>query len=146
MAKIAFLGAGSLGFGPRLVGDILSFPELVDSTIHLVDPNTERLEFIQQIINRMVSEAGLPTQIEASTEREVALDGADYVIASIRVGSGLEQEALDVQIPLEVGGLRQTVADTVGIGGLMKGLRTIPVMLDIARDMEQFCPDALMLN
>ena len=146
MAKIAFLGAGSLGFGPRLVGDILSFPELVDSTIHLVDPNTERLEFIQQIINRMVSEAGLPTQIEASTEREVALDGADYVIVSIRVGSGLEQEALDVQIPLEVGGLRQTVADTVGIGGLMKGLRTIPVMLDIARDMEQFCPDALMLN
>ncbi|HIP08780.1 MAG TPA: hypothetical protein EYG65_03515 [Rhodospirillales bacterium] len=70
----------------------------------------------------------------------------DYVIASIRVGNALEPEALDIEIPLKVGGLRQTVADTVGIGGLMKGLRTIPAMLNIARDMEKYCPDAILLN
>jgi len=146
MLKIAFLGAGSLGFGPRLVSDILSFPELTDSVIHLVDPASERLEFIESYVRRMVSEANLPTQIAASTERESALDGADYVIASIRVGQYFEPETLDIMIPYEVGGLRQTVSDTVGVGGIMKGLRTIPPMLDIARDMERLCPNAILLN
>jgi len=146
MIKIAFLGAGSLGFGPRLVGDILSFPELVESEIHLVDPAKERLEFMDSHLSRMVKEAGLPTKISGSTEREAALDGADYVIASIRVGEGFRPETLDKLIPHQVGGLRQTVADTVGIGGIMKGLRTIPVMLDFARDMERLCPKAIMLN
>ena len=146
MAKIAFLGAGSFGFGRRLIGDLLSFPELLDSTIHLVDPDSERLELTHTYAQRIVRELNLPTQIAASTERKPALDGADYVIVSIRVGANMGPEALDVQIPLEVGGLRQTVSDTVGIGGLMKGLRTIPAMLDIARDMERLCPDAPMLN
>ena len=146
MAKIAFLGAGSLGFGKRLVGDILSFPELADSTIHLVDPDGERLALTHTYAKRMVSELDLPAQIIASTERQSALDGADYVIVSIRVGVNMEPESLDVQIPLEVGGLRQTVSDTIGVGGLMKGLRTIPAMLDIARDMESLCPHAPMLN
>ena len=146
MAKIAFLGAGSFGFGRRLIGDLLSFPELVDSTIHLVDPDSERLELTHTYAQRIARELNLPTQITASTERESALDGANYVIVSIRVGANMGPEALDVQIPLEVGGLRQTVSDTVGIGGLMKGLRTIPAMLDIARDMERLCPDAPMLN
>ena len=146
MAKIAFLGAGSFGFGRRLIGDLLSFPELLDSTIHLVDPDSERLALTHTHAQRIMRELNLPTQIAASTERKPALDGADYVIVSIRVGANMEPEALDVQIPLEVGGLRQTVSDTVGIGGLMKGLRTIPAMLDIARDMEELCPDAPMLN
>jgi alpha-galactosidase len=146
MLKIAFLGAGSLGFGPRLVSDILSFPELVDSTIHLVDPASERLEFIASYVRRMVKEANLPTQIVASTERESALDGANYVIASIRVGQFFEPETLDIMIPHKVGGLRQTVSDTVGVGGIMKGLRTIPPMLDCARDMERLCPKAMLLN
>ena len=105
MLKIAFLGAGSLGFGPRLISDILSFPELVDSTIHLVDPASERLEFMASYARRMVSEANLPTRIEASVERKPALDGADYVIASIRVGKFFEPETLDVIIPYKVGGL-----------------------------------------
>jgi len=146
MLKIAFLGAGSLGFGPRLVSDILSFPELTDSVIHLVDPASERLDFIESYVQRMVSDANLPTKIVASTERESALDGANYVIASIRVGQYFEPETLDVMIPYEVGGLRQTVSDTVGVGGIMKGLRTIPPMLDIARDMERLCPKAILLN
>jgi alpha-galactosidase len=146
MAKIAFLGAGSIGFGWRLVADILSFPELAGFTIHLVDPDQERLELVHAFAHRLAREARLPAHIEASTERAAALDGADYVIVSIRVGSRLQPESLDVQIPLEVGGLRQTVADTVGIGGLMKALRTVPVMLEIARDMERRCPNALMLN
>jgi alpha-galactosidase len=146
MIKIAFLGAGSIGFGRRLVSDILSFPELTEATLHLVDPDAERLDLIEGAVRRMVREARLPTRLAASTERAAALDGADFVIASIRTGSRLQPEALDVQIPLEVGGLRQTVSDTIGIGGLMKGLRTIPPMLAIARDMERYCPDALLLN
>ena len=146
MIKIAFLGAGSLGFGPRLVSDILSFPELVESEIHLVDPAEDRLRFMESHICRMVKEAELPTQISASTAREAALDGADYVIASIRVGEGFVPETLDRLIPHQVGGLRQTLADTVGVGCIMKGLRTIPVMLDFARDMERLCPKAIMLN
>ena len=146
MANIAFLGAGSLGFGRRLVSDILSFPELADGTIHLMDPSAERLGFIHNLSERMVEAAGLPTSIESSTEREAALDGADYVIASVRVGEGMAPEALDVRIPYEVGGLRQTVSDTIGVGGIMKGLRTIPAMLDIAYDMERLCPTAVLLN
>lgn len=148
MIKIAFLGAGSmggsLGFGPRLVGDILSFPELVESEIYLVDPAKERLEFMEGYLSRMVKEADLPTKISGSTEREAALDGADYVIATIRVG--FRPETLDRLIPHQVGGLRQTASDTVGIGGIMKGLRTIPVMLDFTRDMERLCPKAILLN
>ena len=146
MAKIAFLGAGSFGFGSRLIGDMLSFPELIDSRIYLVDPNRERLTLTHTYAQRAIRELNLPTQVFASTDRSEALEGADYVIVSIRVGENFEPESLDVQIPYEVGELRQTVADTVGIGGLMKGLRTIPAMLDIARDMETVCPNALMLN
>ena len=146
MLKIAFFGAGSFGFGPRLVNDILSFPELVDSTIHLVDPAIERAEAVASYARRVADEAKLPTQILASSDQKAALDGADYVIASIRAGQYHEPEMLDSAIPYEVGGLKQTVADTVGVGGVMKGLRTIPPMLDIARDMEQICPDAIMLN
>ena len=146
MPKIAFLGAGSIGFGRRLIGDILSFPDLADSSVHLMDPNEERLEFIRAAAGKMVEAHGLPTRIEASTEREPALDGADYVIVSIRVGRDMREEQLDVQIPIDVCGLRQTVSDTVGVGGVMKGLRTIPAMLEIARDMERLCPHAVMLN
>jgi len=143
MAKIAFIGAGSLGFGRRLVRDIISFPELADSSIHLVDPNQERVSITYDFVNQLIKHNHLPTKVFQATTRESALDGADYVIASIRVGNDLEPEKLDVQIPYETAGLRQTVSDTVGIGGIMKGLRTIPVMLDIARDMEMRCPDAV---
>jgi alpha-galactosidase len=146
MAKIAFLGAGSIGFGRRLALDILSFPELQESTIHLVDPNQENLDFTYSILKRVIEESSLPTSLEASTDPAEALDGANYVITSIRVGSGMQEEQTDVQIPLEIAGLRQTVSDTIGIGGIFKGLRTIPAMLKIAREMEQRCPDAVLLN
>ena len=96
MAKIAFLGAGSLGFGRRLVSDILSFPELAEGTIHLVDPSAERLGFIKTLSDRMVEAAGLSARIEASTDREEGLDGADYVIASIRVGEGIDFGVADI--------------------------------------------------
>jgi len=89
MAKIAFLGAGSIGFGRRLALDILSFPELQDSSIHLVDPNEQNLEFTFSILKRVIAENSLPTRLEASTAPAEALDGAGYVITSIRVGSGI---------------------------------------------------------
>lgn len=146
MLKIAFFGAGSIGFGRRLIADIMSFPELADSTLSLVDPNRENLEFTLTIVRHLAEKYNLPTRFEASTDRTSALDGARYVITSIRAGEGMEPEAQDAQIPLDVSGLRQTIADTVGIGGVMKGLRTIPPLLDIARDMERYCPEALLLN
>lgn len=144
MLKIAFLGAGSHGFGPKLIGDIMSFESLADCELHLIDPHAERLAAVEGIAQRWVSEEKLPTRVSASTEREAGLDGADYVIASIRVGS--EVEELDYRIPFEVGGLRQTVGDTVGVGGVLKGLRTVPPLLDVVHDMERLCPDALFLN
>lgn len=144
MAKIAFLGAGSLGFGPKLIGDILTHAELAAGELHLVDPHAERIELMGRLARKLVADNSLPTRIEAMTSPEAALDGADYVICSIR--SGTDHEGSDALVPLEVGGCKQTVADTVGIGGIMKGLRTIPAMLDIAYGMEQYCPDALMLN
>ncbi|MBI2302116.1 MAG: alpha-glucosidase/alpha-galactosidase [Armatimonadetes bacterium] len=144
MAKIAFLGAGSLGFGPKLIADILSHEALQKSDLWLVDPDAERLAAVADLARRVVAEHGLPTRIYHDTARERALDGAGHVIASIRVRTELED--LDVRIPLGLGGLRQTVADTVGIGGVLKGLRTIPPLLDIATDMERLCPDALLLN
>ncbi|MCC7495321.1 MAG: hypothetical protein IT204_23430 [Fimbriimonadaceae bacterium] len=144
MAKIAFLGAGSLGFGPRLVQDMLSFPELAAGELWLVDPDAERIALIEQVARHWVEVHQLPTRLHAGTAREAALDGADYVVLSIRVG--VEEEGLDKTIPFEVGGLRQTVADTVGVGGVMKGLRTIPPILDIAADMMRLCPTAPLLN
>ena len=146
MLKIAFLGAGSAGFGRKLVVDLLSFPTLAEATLHLVDPDAERLEFILSFARRLVEGHRLPTRFAGTTDRKPALDGAQYVIVSIRTGQGMSPEAMDVQIPWDVAGLRQTVADTVGVGGIMKGLRTIPVMLEIARDMERLCPHALLLN
>jgi len=146
MAKIAFLGAGSVGFGRRLVMDIMSFPELAESTVYLIDPLRDRVEITYDAVCQLAAKHGLPTQFEVGTERAPALDGADYVITSLRVGKGMLLEAEDVQLPLDECELRQTVADTVGIGGVMKGLRTIPAILDIAREMEKRCPRAVLLN
>jgi alpha-galactosidase len=145
MAKIVFIGAGSTVFARNLLRDLFTFPELHESTVHLMDIDADRLRDSETVAMRVANEAGATPKILSTTDRREALKGADYVVNMIQVGGYEPATVTDFQIP-EKYGLRQTIGDTLGIGGIMRGLRTIPVMLDIARDMEELCPDALLLN
>jgi len=144
MPKITFIGAGSMVFSTKLVGDILSFPELDDSTIALMDIDESRLAKTTRIAEAMVENEGLDASIQSTTDRRAALEGADYVLNMINVG-GTEPFENEIRIP-EQYGVEQAIGDTIGPGGIFRGLRTIPTMLDIASDIEELCPDALLLN
>jgi len=145
MAKIAFIGAGSTVFAKNLIGDILSFPELAASTISLMDIDEGRLRTSEGVAHQINQILHANATIEATTDRRAALDGADYAICMIQVGGYKPSTVIDFEIPKKYG-LRQTIADTLGIGGIMRALRTIPVLLSIAHDMEELCPDALFIN
>jgi alpha-galactosidase len=145
MTKITFLGAGSTVFAQNLLGDLLSFPEFADATFSLFDIDPKRLRTTEVVARRMAERLGIRPTIEAKTDRRAALDGADYAIGMYQVGGYRPATIIDFEIPKKYG-LRQTIADTLGIGGIMRGLRTIPVMLDMLRDMEEVCPNVLHLN
>lgn len=145
MTKITFIGAGSTVFAKNLLGDILGFPELSDATIALYDINTERLKTSEVVAHKVADALGAEPTIVATTDREKALDGADYALNMIQVGGYKPSTVIDFEIPTKYG-LRQTIADTLGIGGIMRALRTVPVLLEMSRDMERLCPDALHLN
>jgi alpha-galactosidase len=145
MAKITFIGAGSTVFAKNLLGDILSFPELGKSTITLFDMNQERLETSKIVAEKVAAAVGAKPKIEITTDRKKALKNADYAINMIQVGGYKPSTVIDFEIPKKYG-LRQTIADTLGIGGIMRALRTIPVLLDMQRDMEKVCPDVVHLN
>ncbi len=145
MPKITFIGAGSVIFAKNLLVDILSFAELGDSIICLHDIDPERLHTIEIVARKVARALGVNPTIETTTDRRAALDGADYAIDMFQVGGYKPGTVTDFEIPKKYG-LRQTIADTLGIGGIMRGLRTIPVLLDMARDMEEVCPDVLHLN
>src|SRR5687768_7601581 len=117
MPRIALIGAGSATFSRRLIADILCWPSLQDSEITLVDPDTERLALIEALAKKMVTQSKTGAQITASPQREGALDGADYVITTLAIGYSYERERPDIAIP-EKYGLNQTVADTIGVGGV----------------------------
>lgn len=144
MKKIAFIGAGSLEFTRRLVRDILSFPSLSDSTIALMDVNDDRLSFAKTAVERIVRQGNYPTKVTATTDRAKALDGADAVLCTILAG-GVEVWRHDVEIPKKFG-VDINVGDTRGPAGVFRALRTIPVMLDIVRDIEKHAPKAFFLN
>jgi len=144
MPKIVMMGAGSMVFTKRLIGDILSFPELSESTISLVDIDKRRLDLITQLAKKMARQEGGKVRIESTTNRKEILGGADYVIITIAVG-GLNAYLSDIQIPDKYR-INQNVGDTLGPGGVFRGLRVIPVLLDICKDMEEICPDALLIN
>jgi len=144
MRKITFIGAGSIVFARKLMIDLLSVPELKESTICLMDIDQERLKYIQRLGKIIIKEKGFKTSIEATTDLKTALKDANYVISMIQVG-GLEAYKLDIEIPLKYG-VNQAVGDTIGPGGVFRGLRTIPVYLDLARNIEKLCPDALFIN
>ena len=143
--RITFIGAGSTVFARNLMGDILSFSELSDATIVLHDIDEERLAVSEVVGRKIVATLGVSAKIESTTDRLVALNQANYVITMFQVGGYEPSTVIDFAIPQKFG-VQQTIADTLGIGGIMRGLRTIPVLLDICRDMERVCPDALLLN
>jgi alpha-galactosidase len=144
MIKIAIIGAGSLTFTRRLLMDILAVPELQDTHFYLMDIDPEGLEMAVNLCRKMASDGGVSATIEGTLERREAIAGADYVLSLVRVG-GLEAFAKDIEIPLKYG-VDQCVGDTLGPGGVFYALRTIPVLLDIAADMRELAPDALLLN
>ena len=145
MTKITFIGAGSTVFAKNLLGDILSFPELADSTISLMDIDPVRLKTSEIVAHKVADFFGAKPKIEATLDRRAALDGADYAISMFQVGGYKPSTVIDFEIPKKYG-IRQTIADTLGIGGIMRGLRTIPVFLDICNDMEELCPDVMFLQ
>ncbi len=144
MPKIAFIGAGSFGFTRGLVRDILTFPALADSTIALMDIDKERLDFIKAAVDKIVEAGKYPAKVCATMDRFEALDGADGVLCTILQG-GVQVFRSDIEIPKKYG-VDINVGDTRGPSGIFRALRTIPVMLDIARDIENHCPDATFLN
>ncbi|BDP43362.1 alpha-glucosidase/alpha-galactosidase (plasmid) [Deinococcus aetherius] len=143
--KIAMIGAGSTVFAKNLLGDILGFPELAGADVRLFDINQERLDVTEQVAGRVARSVGARPTVTATTDRERALDGADFVINMIQVGGYKPATVTDFEVPKRYG-LRQTIADTLGVGGIMRALRTVPVLLDMSRDMERLCPDTLHLN
>ncbi len=145
MAKTVFLGAGSTVFARNLLGDILGYKELADSEIVLHDIDAERLATSELVARRVCEAFNAPATISATTDRRAALDGADYAINMIQVGGYEPCTVTDFEVPKRFG-LRQTIADTLGIGGIMRGLRTIPVLLSMCADMEEVCPDVWFLN
>ena len=145
MTKIAFIGAGSTVFAKNILGDILRYPELSQATISLHDVDPKRLEDTRNVGLRICQQLDVKPSLETTTERRKALDGADYAINMIQVGGYEPATVIDFEIPKKYG-LRQTIGDTLGIGGIMRALRTIPVMLEMVQDMEEICPDVLHLN
>ncbi len=145
MARITFIGAGSTVFARNLLGDILSREELAGSEIVLFDIDAERLATSELVARKVAEAVDAPAKISASTDRRAALDGADYAINMIQVGGYEPCTVTDFEVPKRFG-LRQTIADTLGIGGIMRGLRTIPVLLSMCADMEELCPDVWFLN
>ena len=144
MAKVAMIGAGSIIFCKTLMSDIMATPGLEDTHFALMSPTEPKLRKMEAFANDMIRENKLPAKVEATTDRRKALDGADYVVIMIQIG-GADAFQVDYEIPLTYG-VDQCIGDSMGPGGIFRGLRTIPVLLDIAKDMSELCPNALMLN
>jgi len=144
MSKVTFIGAGSVIFAKQVMSDILSFSELQDITFSLMDIDAERLRIAELMAKQFSQKAGGKAKIETTMNRREALKDANYVIHTIQVG-GHDATLLDFDIPRKYG-LKQTIADTLGVGGVFRALRTIPPLLELIRDMEEMCPEAYLLN
>ncbi|SDP86586.1 alpha-galactosidase [Rhodoferax sp. OV413] len=144
--KITLIGAGSIVFTRNLLGDIFSYPELAGCEIALHDIDEHRLRLAEMVAQRLAGTLGVSPTITASSDRRRALADARFVISTIQVGGYKPATVTDFEIPKKFG-LEQTIGDTLGIGGIMRGLRTIPVQLAMLKDMEDVCaPGAIHLN
>ena len=145
MPKVAMIGAGSIVFCKTLLNDMLATPALSDAEFALMSPTEPKLRRMEAFAQRMVSENGLGARVWATTDRREAIRDADYVVCMVQVG-GVEAFGYDYEIPLRYG-VDQCIGDSLGPGGVLRGLRSIPVLADIARDMAQLAaPGALLLN
>jgi alpha-galactosidase len=144
MAKVTFIGAGSLGFTRGLARDILTFPLLKDATLCLMDIDAERLDFAQKSVQSIVDKGNYPAKVVATLDRAEALKDADAVMCTILAG-GVNVWQHDILIPKKYG-VDTNIGDTRGPSGVFRALRTIPVMVGIVKDMEKYCPDAILLN
>lgn len=144
MPKVSFIGAGSIVFTRNLLGDILEFPELRDVEIALHDIDADRLATADAMARYVARRRGATPRISAHADRRAALDGSDYVINMVQIG-GHAATLVDFEIPARYG-LRQTIADTLGIGGIFRALRTADHMLALGREMAELCPQAWLLN
>ena len=142
--KITLVGGGSYAWTPKIMGDFVSSPHLADDEVVLYDINPRPLEVMEPLAKKMVETVGSKLTVKATTSRDEALDGADFVVVTIATG-GFDAMQVDLEVP-EKYGIFQTVGDTVGPGGLSRALRNVPVFVELARGMEDRCPDAWMLN
>jgi len=145
MVKIAFMGAGSTVFAKNVLGDCILTPALRGAHLALYDIDLQRLKESENMLNNINNNYGGHAKIVAYTDRRKALEGADFVVNAIQVGGYEPCTVIDFEVPKKYG-LRQTIGDTLGIGGIFRALRTIPVMMDFARDIEDVCPNAWFLN
>ncbi|MDQ0206245.1 alpha-glucosidase/alpha-galactosidase [Alkalicoccobacillus murimartini] len=145
MSKITFIGAGSTVFVKNVLGDCMLVPALKGFEFALYDIDEKRMSESQNLLTQLAEALDSDVTIRSYTDRKEALRGAAYVFNAIQVGGYKPSTVIDFEIPKKYG-LRQTIADTVGIGGIFRSLRTIPVMLDFARDIEEVAPDALFMN
>jgi alpha-galactosidase len=144
MTSICFVGAGSVEFTRDLVADILRFPELAGVEIRLHDVDADRLRTAEGVTRSVARQLGASMTVRAVPNRREALDGVDFVINTVQIG-GIDATRTDFTVPAKYG-LRQTIADTLGIGGIFRALRTFPFLAALATDMAEVCPDALLLN
>lgn len=142
--KIAIIGAGSIVFCKTLMLDIMNLPQLGHVTFALMAPTTKHTANVKAFADRVIAKNGLDCDAYVTTDRREALDGADFVIATLQIG-GNEAYGYDIEIPLAYG-VDQCIGDTLAPGGIFRALRTIPVMRQLAADMRQLCPNALLLN
>ena len=145
MTKLTFIGAGSTIFMRNIVGDMLHFEALRDAEIALMDIDRDRLAESEQVARRMIATMGSGATVTTHTDQRRALEGADFVVTAFQIGGYDPCTITDFEIPKSYG-LRQTIADTLGVGGIMRGLRTVPHLWRVAEDMTAVCPDALLMQ
>ena len=143
--KVTFIGAGSSVFMKNIAGDLLQRPALAGATIALMDINPQRLEESAIIAGKLIQTLGVPAKVETYSDQRAALDGADFVVVCFQIGGYEPATVTDFDIPKKYN-LRQTIADTLGIGGIMRGIRTVPHLWKICEDMLAVCPEAVMLQ
>lgn len=143
--KITFIGAGSAVFMKNIVGDILQRPALSGATIRLMDINPQRLEESEVIAGKLIATLGVPARVESYSDQRWALEGTDFVVVCFQIGGYEPSTVIDFEVPRKYN-LRQTIADTLGVGGIMRGLRTVPHLWSICEDLLAVAPDAIMLQ